>query len=197
MSEKHFTSLPSATDSRQGGGFKPMTRTSLPVFNPAPQQKLFPPLVVIPSVPTPPSDTQGDFAGNEPVPMGSMPSQPVRQESIGFLPEIFLPSETPPAEPVEKKSPPVETAAEPLAEENPFQAAPDYSDEDLTDAFAPIVEGAVRKAVYAMEKGNVDALLEPMLRVPLRRQTRGEFCPAHRPPNPGCGRRDSALLRAP
>ncbi len=175
MSGKHFTPLPSATDSDPGGGFKPMTgfRTALPVSNPDPRQKWFPPLVVMPSAPAPPSGNGTDFAGSWPVPMEAMPSQPVREKPSGFLPEIFLPSEKLPAASVEKKAPPVEAPADEIR----FKAAPDYSDEDLVDAFAPIMEGAVRKAVYSMEKSNVDALLEPMLRATVRRAL-AEYSPS-------------------
>jgi hypothetical protein len=58
-------------------------------------------------------------------------------------------------------------------------AAADFTDDDLRDAFAPIVEAAVRKAVYAKENG-IDTYLEPMLRATIRRAL-AEYAPAARP----------------
>ncbi len=66
--------------------------------------------------------------------------------------------------------------------ENPFNPA-DYSDEDLTVAFAPIVEAALRSAVYRSESGKIDAFLEPMLRATVRRAL-AEYSPASRPFQP-------------
>ncbi|MCP5534558.1 MAG: hypothetical protein H7A48_15415 [Akkermansiaceae bacterium] len=56
---------------------------------------------------------------------------------------------------------------------------PDFTDEDLREAFGPIVEGAVRKAVYAKENG-IDTYLEPMLRATIRRAL-AEHTPSARP----------------
>ena len=48
-------------------------------------------------------------------------------------------------------------------EENPLKAVPDYSDEDLTEAFAPIMQAAVRRAVYESDSGKIDAFIDLML----------------------------------
>ncbi|MEO8615382.1 MAG: hypothetical protein ABI600_09595 [Luteolibacter sp.] len=56
---------------------------------------------------------------------------------------------------------------------------PDFTDDDLREAFGPIVEHAVRKAVYAHENG-MDTYLEPMLRATIRRAL-SEYSPASRP----------------
>ena len=56
---------------------------------------------------------------------------------------------------------------------------PDFTDDDLREAFAPIVEQAVRRAVYAKENG-IDTYLEPMLRATIRRAL-AEHSPASRP----------------
>ena len=56
---------------------------------------------------------------------------------------------------------------------------PDFTDDDLREAFGPIVEQAVRKAVYAKENG-IDTYLEPMLRATIRRAL-AEYAPAGRP----------------
>lgn len=56
---------------------------------------------------------------------------------------------------------------------------PDFTDDDLREAFGPIVEQAVRRAVYAKENG-IDTYLEPMLRATIRRAL-AEYAPAGRP----------------
>lgn len=55
----------------------------------------------------------------------------------------------------------------------------DFTDADLREAFGPIVEQAVRSAVYAKENG-IDTYLEPMLRATIRRAL-AEYAPASRP----------------
>lgn len=55
----------------------------------------------------------------------------------------------------------------------------DFTDEDLREAFAPIIEQSVRSAVYARENG-IDTYLEPMLRATIRRAL-AEYSPASRP----------------
>lgn len=57
--------------------------------------------------------------------------------------------------------------------------SPDFTDDDLRIAFGPIVEDAVRKAVYAKENG-IDTYLEPMLRATIRRAL-AEYAPTARP----------------
>ena len=59
---------------------------------------------------------------------------------------------------------------------------PDFTDDDLREAFGPIIEQAVRKAVYAQENG-IDTYLEPMLRATIRRAL-AEYSPAARPFQP-------------
>jgi hypothetical protein len=58
----------------------------------------------------------------------------------------------------------------------------DFTDDDLREAFGPIVEQAVRKAVYAKENG-IDTYLEPMLRATIRRAL-AEYSPSSRPFHP-------------
>lgn len=60
-----------------------------------------------------------------------------------------------------------------------LEAEPDFTDDDLRIAFEPIVETAVRKAVYAKENG-MDTYLEPMLRATIRRAL-AEYSPVSRP----------------
>ncbi|MCU0750761.1 MAG: hypothetical protein MUF13_14575, partial [Akkermansiaceae bacterium] len=86
------------------------------------------------------------------------------------------------------KAPDLETrpaaASEPVS--SPFQKAQDepvddkdFTDEDLREAFGPIMEAAVRNAVYAKENG-IDTYLEPMLRATIRRAL-AEYSPSSRP----------------
>lgn len=197
MSGKSFTPIPFATASPPDGHFMPMTgfRSSLPVSESDPQQKWFPPLVVMPSVPAPPPGKGEDFAGNWRLPMDAMPAQPVGlPEQSGFLPEIFLAADDLPGPPVREISPRNETPSAPAPEEIPFESAPEYSDDDLADALAPIMEGAVRKAVHAMEKGNIDAFLEPMLRATVRRAL-AEYSPSSSRPFQAPGFIDRTVWR--
>lgn len=66
----------------------------------------------------------------------------------------------------------------PIAKE-PSAEAPDFTDDDLREAFGPIVEASVRNAVYAKQNG-IDTYLEPMLRATIRRAL-AEYAPASRP----------------
>jgi hypothetical protein len=83
----------------------------------------------------------------------------------------------PPLEPLKPVALP--TAA---SESSPAAEVPDFTDDDLREAFGPIVEQAVRKAVYAQENG-IDTYLEPMLRATIRRAL-AEYAPAARPFQP-------------
>jgi len=96
--------------------------------------------------------------------MSGCENAPTTKAAPKWLPEIVLPSERSP-------------------EESPFSAAPDYSDADLSEALAPIMESAIRKAVYESERSNLDTLLEPMLRATVRRAL-AEYSPAARPFRP-------------
>ncbi|MBC7981413.1 MAG: hypothetical protein H7Y36_12695 [Armatimonadetes bacterium] len=64
--------------------------------------------------------------------------------------------------------------------EAPVKSFPEYNDSDLSEAFAPLIHAAVRKAVYESDKGNTDNFLEPMLRATIRRAL-AEYTPASRP----------------
>lgn len=107
-------------------------------------------------------------------PSGPTPATPAFPTS--WPPLTVLPSPTPPeSAPVQAPSPlPPAATAEP--------APPDFTDDDLREAFGPIVEDAVRKAVYAKENG-IDTYLEPMLRATIRRAL-AEYAPAARPFRP-------------
>ena len=179
MSGKFLTPIPSAATGAEGTGFEPIAgfRNALPVSKQEIHQKWFPPLVVMPPVPTPPTPDHGRSSHHTPVALEAMPADRTPMDDFGFFHK-----KTPTTE---HTSPfldqPQATEPEPLkspeTEPSPFKAAPDYNDGDLAKAFAPIMEGAVRKAVYAMEKDSIDALLEPMLRATVRRAL-AEYSPS-------------------
>ena len=141
-----------------------------------------------------PSDCNADFAtaaraisaapalpswpgGNAPAASSFPASWPV--------PLTVLPSPTAAAVPVSpipsgSVSPPPAAPPEPVIAPSVVELAqPDFTDDDLREAFGPIVEQAVRSAVYAKENG-IDTYLEPMLRSTIRRAL-AEYAPASRP----------------
>ncbi|MFD2255952.1 hypothetical protein ACFSSA_04620 [Luteolibacter algae] len=122
---------------------------------------------------------------------------------LRMLPDIVLPSETKPrgdvsgvrkeepAHASETKPPAVEVSGARMEPENdfvrevPLQAAPspsepDFTDKDLTEAFAPLIESIARRVVVTGDRDKLDALLEPMLRATVRRAL-AEYSPSRRP----------------
>lgn len=120
----------------------------------------------LPAWPSPHTSGSADFPSSWPSPLSVLPSAspgpvtPALPSGLDRQPEV--PTPVVPA--------PAETSA-------PEKA--DFTDEDLREAFSPIVEDAVRKAVYAKENG-IDTYLEPMLRATIRRAL-AEYAPASRP----------------
>jgi hypothetical protein len=109
-------------------------------------------------------------------PSGPAPAAPAFPTSwpppLTVLPSPASPESESESEPVQAPPPrPPAATAEP--------APPDFTDDDLREAFGPIVEDAVRKAVYAKENG-IDTYLEPMLRATIRRAL-AEYAPSARP----------------
>lgn len=70
----------------------------------------------------------------------------------------------------------------PVASPSNFKPVEDFTDDDLCEAFAPIVEHAVRNAVSGKEFG-IDTNLEPMLRSTIRRSL-AEYAPSSKPFQP-------------
>jgi hypothetical protein len=101
-----------------------------------------------------------------------MPGTPQQAPSPLDMPSIWPPPATP-EEPDTQFTPPP-----PSATTSP-KSAPDFTDDELSEAFGPIVEKAVRKAVYSQENG-IDTYLEPMLRATIRRAL-AEYSPSSRP----------------
>ena len=137
----------------------------------------FPPLKALPDLPCggPPA-VGSSFGPNVPPALAAFPIAP---ENLDFA---FPASPFSPA-PVsfDVQTPPLEGLAAklvPLASETP-PSPPEFNDDDLREALGPIVEQAVRSAVYAKENG-IDTYLEPMLRATIRRAL-AEFNPTQRP----------------
>lgn len=159
MSGTAFTPIPAVGASGAVEGFRPLGRfrTSLPVSEKGSPERWFPPLSAIPGVPAQPAvSSHSEATPPWPAPLTEIPAAPVTVTQ--WRPEIVLPGE--------KEVP-----------ESPFTAAPDYSDEDLGEALAPLMRAAVKQAVYESERGNLDAFLEPMLRATVRRAL-AEYSPA-------------------
>jgi hypothetical protein len=84
--------------------------------------------------------------------------------------------------PLFQAPPKLDPGPQPLPTPAVQNSEPDFTDQDLREAFGPIVEQAVRRAVYAKENG-IDTYLEPMLRATIRRAL-AEYAPAGRPFQP-------------
>lgn len=150
---------------------------------------LFPPLALYSKLPTASEDDLGAFSMSWPSPVAGLPTDPERSDERPAERKIEKPvfPDTPiPRAPVSAS--PFEIAPEPnvpdQTDESPFTPAPplepEYSDKDLKEALAPLMQDVVREAVYAGERSNVDAMLEPMLRATVRRAL-AEYSPANRP----------------
>lgn len=163
MSVKPLTPIPAGGTSGSGEVFPPMARfrSSLPVSGAAEHGRWFPPLVSMPSVPPQTTPSAGKAPASWPSPMAEIPAVSFSGSAPKWVHE-FIP------------------ASEEARIESPFKLAPDYIDEDLSEALAPIMQAAVRKAVYESERGNLDAFLEPMLRATVRCAL-AEYSPASRP----------------
>ncbi len=108
------------------------------------------------------SATPRPFPATWPAPLVDLPAQnPVKPAELA-VPFASAPSPPPPPREESVQPPPA-----------------DFTDDDLREAFGPIVEQAVRSAVYAKENG-IDTYLEPMLRATIRRAL-AEYSPASRP----------------
>lgn len=89
-------------------------------------------------------------------------------------------ADLPTPKPVEASATFASAPPPPPPPEKPLEPpTPDFTDDDLREAFGPIIEHAVRNAVYAKENG-IDTYLEPMLRATIRRAL-AEYSPASRP----------------
>ncbi len=157
--------LPSQSPGIPTHGNLPKAWNTLPFPSPQETQPLRPALTSLPAWPSGTASDSPAFPNSWPSPLSVLPS----------------PHATP--------AQPIPISAEPTVENKPVtpfttektvvSIEPEFTDNDLKDAFGPIVEDAVRKAVYAKENG-IDTYLEPMLRATIRRAL-AEYSPASRP----------------
>lgn len=156
----------------------------IPVTGGEQAKSLFPPLVLYPSLPTALEDDVGAFSMPWPSPVAQLPANPERNDGRHAERKIEKPvfPDTP-----TPKTPVLESPFKIAVDqkwESPFTPAPplapEYNDKDLKEALAPLMQDVVREAVYAGERSNVDAMLEPMLRATVRRAL-AEYSPANRP----------------
>ena len=140
----------------------------------------FPALAALPDLPFgEPREIGRSFLPSWPPPLAAFPANP---EDVDFAtPRPVIPQFKAAPVSFEIPTPSFETLASklvPLGSET-TPAPAEFSDDDLRDALGPIVEQAVRSAVYAQENG-IDTYLEPMLRATIRRAL-AEFNPTQRP----------------
>ncbi len=126
----------------------------------------------LPAWPIAPAHGAAEFPPSWPSPLSALPTP-------SAAPLESTPLGSPPQEAPAIPEPALPTSA---AKTQDAPRSADFTDEDLREAFSPIVEQAVRSAVYAKENG-IDTYLEPMLRATIRRAL-AEYAPASRPFQP-------------
>lgn len=176
MTEK-LTPLPSPAPELTTSKEKRKTWNVLPFPTTSAAQVPSPAPAPLPSWPDSSSVSTQDFPKSWPSPLTVLPS--TNSGEPGPSPTL----EETPEDPVSQPKADTDTDTDPspvviAAQDSPARVA-DFTDDDLREAFGPIVEGAVRKAVYAKENG-IDTYLEPMLRATIRRAL-AEYAPASRP----------------
>jgi hypothetical protein len=137
------------------------------------------PAATLPAWPGLESGLKTAFPTSWPAPLSSLPAAPDFNSGHDAPSEMpaFEFSTDPPATPQTAAALVPPSANFPPKET--FSSEPDFTDDDLRQAFGPIMETAVRNAVYAKENG-IDTYLEPMLRATIRRAL-AEYSPASRP----------------
>lgn len=176
-----LTPLPSPLPglaTHSSGSRKTCNVLPFPSADPAPSPL---PAAPLPAWPSAGSDVKpAAFPTSWPAPLSSLPT--TADFTPADAPRLDIPvfgfattpdSETRPA----AVSPPVSSPFQ-KAQDSP-EATKDFTDDDLREAFGPIMEAAVRNAVYAKENG-IDTYLEPMLRATIRRAL-AEYSPSSRP----------------
>ncbi len=161
----HLSPLPSPAPGLAARVVKPAALNTVPFpaafINQTPRPMVSP----LPALPGTSAHTSPVFPTSWPSPLSLLPSATRAPAPVSPIPQAVV-REVPPPAPL--GPPPV-----------PPVLLPDFTDDDLREAFGPIVEHAVRKAVYANENG-MDTYLEPMLRATIRRAL-AEYSPTSRP----------------
>ncbi len=157
--------LPSPNPGIPTHGNPPKTWNTLPFPSPQETQTTHPALASLPAWPSGPAPAAPAFPTSWPSPLAVLPSATASPAPVSPLP-VNRTAQNTPVTPF-------------IAGKTVVSNEPDFTDDDLRQAFGPIVEDAVRKAVYAKENG-IDTYLEPMLRATIRRAL-AEYSPASRP----------------
>ena len=197
MNGNLLTPVPVADAAGLGGTFQILSpfRSALPVSNAAVEAKWFQPLM-IPAAPLPSGHESAKQTPMWPSLLVKLPA--LTEEFIPKNEPEISPETTPPASAAEgypfQKAPESDEKSGVVDEKTPIQAVVDYRDEELAEAFAPMIQQAVRSAVLAVERGNIDAFLEPMLRATVRRAL-AEYSPASTRPFEQPGILDKTVWR--
>ena len=161
----NLSPLPSAAPGLAARLVQPASLNTVPFPASLSYQTPRPVVPQLPALPDLSAPSSGAFPKSWPSPLSVLPSPPCAPVSVSPIPLGVAREVQPPAPLTPPQVAPV--------------LLPDFTDDDLRDAFGPIVEHAVRKAVYAHENG-MDTYLEPMLRATIRRAL-AEYSPASRP----------------
>jgi hypothetical protein len=151
----------------------PVPMKTLPLETHAETSAYIPSFAALPPVPGIPAETAQKFPASWPAPLSVLPTHSTRVVPIRPMPQEKAPYETSHV----KMAIPAFTVPPVTSPVHGIEA--DFTDDDLREAFGPIVEQAVRSAVFSQENG-MDTYLEPMLRATIRRAL-AEYSPASRP----------------
>lgn len=141
----------------------PTAFTSFPAFTTTAAPRSQPRIETLPA-----RQNSSSFAPSRAAPLAALPATPRPPIAVSPFPE-----------PSSHKHQPITICHSPESKTAVADSPSDFTDDDLREAFGPIVEEALRKAVYAKENG-MDTYLEPMLRATIRRAL-AEYSPASRP----------------
>lgn len=153
----------------------PQPLNPLPMETNAESAAYIPVFSTLPPVPGIPAQSAEKFPSSWPAPLSVLPAHSTR-----VVPIRPMPQEKPVYEknyatiPLKAPVPTAGPATQPTQE-----SETDFTDDELREAFGPIVEQAVRSAVFSQENG-MDTYLEPMLRATIRRAL-AEYSPSSRP----------------
>jgi hypothetical protein len=165
--------FPSNSPELEARDVTPQPLKTLPMESQAETPAYFPTFTPLPPVPGIPAESGGKFPASWPAPLSVLPTHSTR-----VVPIRPMPQEKPVYEAnygaIHRPVPAAAPVVGPISDHEV-----DFTDDELKEAFGPIVEQAVRSAVFSQENG-MDTYLEPMLRATIRRAL-AEYSPASRP----------------
>jgi len=165
--------FPSNSPELEARDVTPQPLNTLPAETHAETSAYIPAFTALPPVPGIPAQSAVRFPASWPAPLSVLPTHSTRVVPIRPMPQEKAPYEMSYA----TVPMPASTVTPVAPSAHGFEA--DFTDDDLREAFGPIVEQAVRSAVFSHENG-MDTYLEPMLRATIRRAL-AEYSPASRP----------------